>query len=311
MARPKRPAPAEDEGDLEHEGLSAANTARGRLQRLVLGHLRKKNEAGEIPTSIRFVFYELEQAGHLSKRLKNQDGTDSKRRPDAYLTEALTHLRNIGLLDWDWIADESRDVDAWYSTDSVRDYLAAAAGQAVLDRFPGVARPVLVCESRGVGGVLARGVARDYRVTVVPVAGQCAGFLRTKAAHYLEDEGTRVLYLGDHDLAGNHIEENTRRVLELATERTFGAGNWERLMLTDAQCRQLQKKGVEPIQKHDRRYKDGRPHEAFEVEALGQSLVTQIVRKRLEQLAPEPLAAVLERERRQREEARRRLRAWK
>lgn len=67
-------------------------------------------------------------------------------------------------------------------------------------------------------------------------------------------------------------------------------------MLTDEQCVMLRARGVDPIEKKDRRYKDGRPHEAFEVEALGQSLATQIVRDRLEELAPAPLADVLEQE---------------
>jgi hypothetical protein len=88
-------------------------------------------------------------------------------------------------------------------------------------------------------------------------------------------------------------------VLEKAIGRTLD--NWERLLLTDEQCHDLRRKGIKPIRKKDRRFKDGRPHEAFEVEALGQSLVTQIVRARLEELAPIPLADVHEREKEQQE----------
>jgi hypothetical protein len=40
-------------------------------------------------------------------------------------------------------------------------------------------------------------------------------------------DGTRVLYLGDYDLAGGDIEGNTRRVLE-----RYHALDWERLALT-------------------------------------------------------------------------------
>jgi hypothetical protein len=149
--------------------------------------------------------------------------------------------------------------------------------------------------------VLSRSAARDYRVTVAPTGGHCHGFLRTKVAPYLRKD-QRVLYIGDHDLAGNDIEDNTRRVLEHETGRTFTKDSWERLMITDTQCRRLQRKGVEPIHKRDNRFADGRPHEAFEVEALGQSFVVQIVHKRLEQLAPAPLADVQERESKQREE---------
>jgi hypothetical protein len=300
-----------NENVLERDGLSAVDSACGKLQRVALGWLEGKADRDEIPTSLRFLFYELEQAGHVSKRAVNQDGTDSKRKPDQNLIEAVTVLREAGLVPWDWIVDESRDVDAWEFAPSVAAYLRQATYRASLDRFPGVVRPVILCESRGVGGVLSRGVTGDYLVTVAPTGGQCAGFLHTKVARYLRGEGTRVLYVGDHDLAGNDIEENTRSVLERATGRTFTADTWERLMLTDEQCRRLRKQGVKPIRKKDKRFKDGKPHEAFEVEALGQALVNQTVRDRLEELAPEPLEAVLEREVREREEAGRRLARWK
>jgi hypothetical protein len=287
---------------LEHDGLSAPSTVKGRMQRLALSKMRQKQQAGEVPTSIRFIFYELEQEGLLSKRVVKLDGTEGKRKPTADLTDALTVLRERGLVPWDWIVDESRDVEAWRFASTVGEYLLESVGRARIDRFPDTVRPVILCEARGVGGVLSRGIARDYLVTVAPCGGQSNGYLRTKVASHLEDEDTRVLYLGDHDLCGNDIEENTRRVLEHATGRTFSEDTWERLMLTDRQCAALEARGVEPIQKRDNRFKDGRPHDAFEVEALGQSLVTQIVRDRLEELAPAPLAAVLAREEEQRQQ---------
>jgi hypothetical protein len=278
---------------LEHEGLSKPSSIKGRIQRMALKKMQDKDAAGEIPTSIRFVFYELEQAGELSKRVLKLDGSEGKRKPTQDLTDALTHLRELGLVPWDWIVDESRSVDAWPYADSVADYLEQTVELATIDRFPGVPRPVILCEARGVAGVLSRGIARDYCVTVAPTGGQSNGFLRTEVAPYLRGD-VLPLYIGDHDLAGNHIEANTRCVLERAVGHPLPT--WERLMLTDEQCRQLQRRGIEPIQKEDHRYKDGRPHEAYEVEALGQSLVTQIVRDRLEELAPIPLADVLERE---------------
>jgi hypothetical protein len=183
-------------------------------------------------------------------------------------------------------------VDAWPYADSVADYLEETVELATIDRFSGVPRPVILCEARGVAGVLSRGIAETYCVTVAPTDGQSNGFLRTQVVPYLQGD-VLPLYIGDNDLAGNHIEANTRRVLEHAIGRTLP---WERLMLTDEQCAMLRARGVEPILKKDNRYKDGRPHEAFEVEALGQSLVTQIVRDRLEELAPIPLADVQEQE---------------
>ena len=54
------------------------------------------------------------------------------------------------------------------------------------------------------------------------------------------------------------------------------------------------------IIKHDRRYKDNRPHEAVETEAISQRVLIDILRERLGQLLPEPLVRVQEREARQR-----------
>lgn len=80
----------------------------------------------------------------------------------------------------------------------------------------------------------------------------------------------RILYEGEYDLAGESIEENTRRVLERATATEFDAHTWERVAPTQEQTAELRANGMEPIRKTDNRYRDGRPHEAFEAEALGQ-----------------------------------------
>jgi hypothetical protein len=106
-----------------------------------------------------------------------------------------------------------------------------------------------------------------------------------------------VIYLGDLDLSGGQIEGNTRRVLE----REIGGGlAWKRLALTEPQVRAH---NLPIIVKRDRRYKDGRPHQAVETEAISQRVLIDILRDRLDALdalLPEPLARVQERERRQR-----------
>ena len=133
----------------------------------------------------------------------------------------------------------------------------------------------------------------EYRARIASTNGQCGGFLRTNIAPRLQP-GDRVIYLGDLDLAGNQIEENTRRVLE---QEIDGPLAWERLALTEEQVAAYD---LPVIIKHDRRYKDGRPHEAVETEAISQRILIDILRARLDELLPEPLTRVLERERRQR-----------
>lgn len=58
---------------------------------------------------------------------------------------------------------------------------------------------------------------------------------------------------------------------------------------------QVERYGLPIKPKHDRRYNDGHPHEAVETEALSQTIIVDIVRNRLSQLLPEPLASVHER----------------
>jgi hypothetical protein len=74
-------------------GLSAPSSEAGKLQRAALTHLRDKDGRGEVPTSIRFPFYEAEQRGVVSRRPTRRDGTPSKRKPDQNLIDAVTHPR--------------------------------------------------------------------------------------------------------------------------------------------------------------------------------------------------------------------------
>jgi hypothetical protein len=120
------------------------------------------------------------------------------RRTDQDLHDALTDIREDGRIPWDWIVDETR---------SVEDYTGLSEHQGRRARAP-----LILTESRSLAGVL-RSVVRDYRARIVPTNGQCGGFLHTDIAPLLQPGGT-VGYLGDHDLAGGQIEDNTRRVLE-------------------------------------------------------------------------------------------------
>jgi hypothetical protein len=138
---------------------------------------------------------------------------------------------------------------------------------------------MIITESRSLAGVLD-GLASNYCVRIASTNGQCAGFLHNKLEPALRD-GDRVLYLGDWDFAGGHIEQNTRGVLGYRWDE-----NWERLAITEEQ---IEEHGLTVISKYDGRTKSY--HDAVETEALGQERIINIVRTRLEELLPEPLAA--------------------
>ena len=249
----------------------------GRLRAALLELLAEHQRDDALPTSARFLFYELVQRGILSKERKERG-----RRPDQDMNDALTDLRERGEIPWDWIADETRALDSFLGASSLREWMLEVLPQARLDPWAGDA-PLILTESRSLAGVL-RELIDDYAAQIAATNGQCGGFLHTRIAPVLSP-GQRVLYLGDFDLSGGQIEDNTRRVLE----REVGELAWERLALTREQVQQYD---LPLIEKHDRRYHDAHPHEAVETEAIGQTIILRIVRSRLEQLLPEPLATV-------------------
>jgi hypothetical protein len=249
------------------------------LRQAVLQLLREHERDGALPTSNRFLFYELVQRGIISKH------PTGKRRADQDANEALTQLRESGAVPWDWIVDETRSLDDRRGFRSIKDGALLLLDGISLDPWQGHA-PIVLTESRSLAGVL-RSVCAEYGIMTAATNGQCGGFLHTVIAPSLY-EFQRVLYFGDWDLAGNQIETNTQSVLE----RIVGSLFWERLALT---TEQVELYDLPKIIKHDRRYSDGYPHEAVETEALSQNLIVQLLRDRLDYLLPEPLADVEER----------------
>jgi hypothetical protein len=268
------------------------------LRRAVHWLLLEHEAAGELPTSNRFLFYELRQRGgplygHASR-------ASGHRSQDQNLSDASTWLRNEGLAPWAWIVDETRSLTAYLYAETVADYLAESLDSARINCWGDELPPLIICESRTFGGVLARTLAPDYLCPVTATNGQVGGFLHTNVVPLLTGNERAVLYVGDLDLAGGDIEGNTRAVLEQAA----GERDWQRVALTEEQ---RLSRSLPTREKIDRRFRPPRGDAAIEVEALGQGEVTAIIRDALDALLPEPLAHVLVREDGQREQERRRL----
>jgi hypothetical protein len=266
----------------------------GKMRKRALELLEDHEANGEIPTSVRFIFYEMVQRGWVSKESAPRTDGKKGRRPDQDVCDAIFDLRERGVIPWDWIIDETRSLDSYLGD-------ASTIKQAVLDILPYLTldpweggAPFVITESRSLAGV-QRATVREYRSQITATNGQAGGYLRTKVAPALW-AGRRVIYEGDWDHSGGLIEANTRRVLE---REVGGPLQWERLALTEEQVDEYR---LPKIIKRDRRYLDGKPHEAVETEALRQRVIVRLLRDRLEELLPRPLARVLERERRQRAE---------
>lgn len=258
----------------------------GKLRTALMGLLDEHAADGTLPTSVRFLFYELVMKRVISK---------SDERPDKDVSAALTDLRERRLVPWEDIVDETRQVFSYTGSATVAKDWLGFLDSASLDPWHGQV-PFIICESRSLAGVL-RGMAEEFRCRITSTNGQVGGFLHTDIVPLLS-EGDNVNYLGDLDLAGGDIEANTRRVLEAEV----GPLNWTRLALTRAQVDRYR---LPRIVKIDRRFNDGRGrHEAVETEALSQRLIQNIVRRRLTALLPQPLEALEAREKRERDRLR-------
>jgi hypothetical protein len=246
----------------------------GVLRDLLIDLLKEHEADGAIPTSARFLYYELVQRGKLSKH------STGARRPDQNLHDALIDIREDGRVPWDWISDETRSLDDYVGYASIKDGVLSTLPHIRTDPWRNQA-PMILTESRSLAGVL-RDIAREYRCCIASTNGQCGGFLRTTIARVLRPDNV-VLYFGDLDLSGGQIEANTQRVLE-QTIGGDGALRWERVALTEAQ---VNEHNLPTIIKRDRRYRDGRPHEAVETEALRQTVLIDILRSRLDNFNPQ------------------------
>jgi hypothetical protein len=266
----------------------------GALRDLLLNLLQEHERDGTIPTNARFLYYDLVQRGQLSKE------RTGARRSDQNLHDALIDIREDGRVPWDWIIDETRSLEDYTGYPTILEGVLANVSRITLDPWRRRA-PLILCESRSLGGVV-RSTVYELRARIAATNGQCGGFLRTDVAPMLKP-GDDVGYLGDLDLSGGHIEENTRRVLE---REIGGALTWERIALTK---RQVAAYSLPVIIKHDRRYKDGHPHEAVETEAISQRVLIDILRAYLTNLLPELLERVQEREARQRRRLKKLLRS--
>jgi hypothetical protein len=122
----------------------------------------------------------------------------------------------------------------------------------------------------------------------------------------LASNNRRVLYVGDLELRGpaDQIEQNTKRYIEEHAGRIFEPGEWIKIALTEKQANVSRRLRQLAITKLDNRYKPAKAYEAIECEALGQGVLVRLVRRYLDNLLPQPLDVVGEREGMERKRAR-------
>jgi hypothetical protein len=158
--------------------MSKIEALRQHVMRLYREHLA----AGMLPTSIRFLFYELVALEIVQKQASGvlKPGAVGQRRPDQDVIDAITSLRESGQIPWDAIVDETRSIDDYTGWSTIVGGVNAYLNTLELDPWAGAA-PLILTESRSLAGVL-RALMREYRVMVAPTNGQTNGFLRNDVA---------------------------------------------------------------------------------------------------------------------------------
>jgi hypothetical protein len=243
--------------------------------------LHEHERAGELPTSDRFVYYQLKQAGFPF--------VEHAVRPEADdVIDALTRLREIGAVPWGWLADETRDVEVGSRARTFAEAVFAVLDQCRISPWHPAPPPVVICETRGVRAAL-RPVTRRYGVSLTSTNGQAAGHLHREVAPLTDAPGIAVAYFGDYNPAGQQIEEHTRGVLESAAG---GPLDWHRLAVTAEQAEAL---GLPPLRVTDHR--SGTEHLSYEAEAIGQGRLAVWLTSWLDGQLGAPLAPALERDR--------------
>jgi hypothetical protein len=195
--------------------VSKIGVLREHLMRLYKAHV----DDGMIPTSGRFLFYELIAAEIIPKHASGvlKPGATGQRRPDQDMSDALTSLRESGLIPWQAIVDETRSLDDFTGWPTIAEGVNAYLNALRLDPWAGAA-PLILTESRSLAGVL-RELIREYATLIAPTNGQAAGFLHTEVAPRLKTgtTGATVIAAAGYDAAISSSRNTIRRTGRLDT----------------------------------------------------------------------------------------------
>jgi hypothetical protein len=266
-----------------------------RIEAAVLGEIASLRAAngGRAWTTVRFVFYRLVASAVLAKA---EVGKKGGRRPDQDVSVVLSDLRWAGIVGFDEIADRSRTINDFTGWESFAGGAVAAIEAVRLDPWGDPPPPLLVVESESLGGLL-EDTAYMYRVLLIPSRGQCSDSLIWEVARLVRAGHRRVIYVGDLDLSGGHIERSLAARVEALSGLEL---DWRRVALT---AEQVQAHSLPVIQKYDKRRKAYFP--AVEAEALDQRILLPLIEDTLAGLLPTAELARVERI----EQARRRVAA--
>jgi hypothetical protein len=171
-----------------------------RTREVVLAQLQVHERQDTLPTTARFLFYELEAQGLATKPTPG-DTRPNRRRNVGWppgsqdITDALRWLRDEGIIPWTWVTDTERTAVIFAHAATVLGYVRERLGEATVNPWDGPP-PLVLCEDKGTAEALMR-VVSGYACPIAGLKGHCNGFLRTEIAGLLEGGGAdRLIVVG-------------------------------------------------------------------------------------------------------------------
>src|SRR5262249_29101059 len=125
------------------------------------------------------------------------------------ISRLLTQAREEGVIPWEWIVDESRQIEGWSQYKSLKEYGEDISRIYSRDFWAHQdTRGIAISEKATVSGIL-RHVLGEYGVPFFPVHGfNSATKMHELAEDIAEDERhTVLLYVGDYDPSGMYMSE--------------------------------------------------------------------------------------------------------
>lgn len=152
------------------------------------------------PISVRGVAYQM-----FTMRLTPDMGKNTV----AGVSRILTTAREHGYIPWEWIVDETREIERARSWNDPARFLAAARAQYRKDLWQDQPRRVMVVSEKGTVAGLLRPVIQEYGASF----GVYHGFGSATAVHDLaelsaaDDRPLTLIYAGDHDPSGRYMSD--------------------------------------------------------------------------------------------------------
>jgi hypothetical protein len=199
----------------------------------------------------------------------------------AMVQRALMHLRDTGIIPWEYITDSSRWMrrpDTWDGVDGLLRDLSSSYRRPLWDEAD--ARVEVWCESESVAGVIWP-VTDEWDVPLFPMKGQTsASFAHSAAMTYRNDPRPVIIYyVGDYDPAGLEIEANLADKLQVYSGRDDMT--IERVACTPQQIAELDLIGSPPKKrawKHPTLGQQPFRGQAVEVEAIDAPILREVVK---------------------------------